>query len=227
MFKTFSFITILFASLFLTETASAKDILCVMRNGVVCVRSRTKCPPGERPFVGLIGPTGATGAAGLIGATGLAGATGLTGATGATGQSAVTLYGSFFALMPADNAATVAAGSAVDFPQDGPASGIARSNSSSFVLPLIGDYEVIWQVSTSEPGQLLLALQGIELAETVSGRATGTTQISGDMIVRTTVAASILSVQNPTGNPTALTITPLAGGTHPVAATLVIKYLGP
>ena len=40
------------------------------------------------------------------------------------------------------------------------------------------------------------------------------------------VANSILSVRNPTGNSTALTVTPLAGGNHPVSASLAIKQIG-
>jgi len=45
-------------------------------------------------------------------------------------------------------------------------------------------------------------------------------------LVTTTSVNSILTVRNPTGESTALTITPLAGGTHPVSATLEIQQLG-
>jgi len=122
----------------------------------------------------------------------------------------------------------VAAGSAVEFPNDGPNSGtIARTSATTFDLPAIGTYRVAFSVSVTEAGQLELALDSgagaVELPYTVSGRATGTSQITGEALVTTTVADSILSVENPTGNSTALTITPLAGGTHPVAATLVIE----
>lgn len=41
----------------------------------------------------------------------------------------------------------------------------------------------------------------------------------------TAVANSVLTVRNPAGNPMALTITPLAGGTRPSAATLIIERL--
>lgn len=41
-------------------------------------------------------------------------------------------------------------------------------------------------------------------------------------IVETSVINSTLTVQNPADNATALTITPLAGGTQPVSAHLVI-----
>jgi hypothetical protein len=130
--------------------------------------------------------------------------------------------------MPPDNAATVAVGGDVDFPQDGPASGsglIARTSADSFNLAVIGVYQVLFQVSVSEAGQLILTINGADLAYTVVGRATGTDQITGLAIVQTTVINSILTVRNPAGNSTALTITPLAGGTRPVSAHLVITRL--
>ena len=129
--------------------------------------------------------------------------------------------------MPPDNAATVAPATAVSFPQDGPTSGttITRSSASTFNLAAIGNYMVLFQVSVDEAGQLLLKLGATELAYTVVGRATGTSQIIGMCIITTTTINSILSVVNPTGNSTALTITPVAGGTHPVSAHLVITQL--
>lgn len=77
----------------------------------------------------------------------------------------------------------------------------------------------------TEAGQLILTLNGADLAYTVSGRATGTSQIIGMALVQTTVINSILTVRNPAGNSTALTITPVAGGTRPVSAHLVITRL--
>ena len=139
----------------------------------------------------------------------------------------VLAFADFFALMPPDNAATVAPGTDVSFPQDGPTSGtaIARTGPSTFNLAEIGTYQVLFQVSVTEAGQLILTLNGADLAYTVVGRATGTSQIVGMALVQTTVINSILTVRNPAGNATALTITPLAGGTRPVSAHLVITRL--
>ena len=66
--------------------------------------------------------------------TGPQGEIGPTGATGPTGG--VLNYADFYALMPPDNAATVAPGTDVSFPEDGPNSGntIARMGASSFDL---------------------------------------------------------------------------------------------
>ncbi|SDU04153.1 hypothetical protein [Halopseudomonas salegens] len=136
-------------------------------------------------------------------------------------------FANFYALMPPDNAATVASGGDVDFPQDGPNSGggITRLGVDSFNLAAIGTYQVMFQVSVSEPAQLVLTLDGVDLAYTVVGRATGTSQLTGMALVNTSSANSVLTVRNPPGSPTALTVTPLAGGTSPVSAHLVITQL--
>ena len=84
---------------------------------------------------------------------------------------------------------------------------------------------MLFQVSVDEAGQLLLTLDGVDLPYTVVGRATGTTQIVGMALVETTSINGVLTVRNPAGNSTALTITPLAGGTRPVSAHLVITRL--
>lgn len=69
------------------------------------------------------------------------GPAGETGSVGPAGPAGGLLnYADFYALMPGDNAATVAPGTDVSFPQDGPNSGagIARASASSFNLAEIG-----------------------------------------------------------------------------------------
>ena len=194
-------------------------------------------PAGPNGPQGVVGNNGATGAAGSAGATGAAstvagpmGLTGLTGATGPTGPSGPSssfAFADFFALMPGDNAATVGIGTDVSFPQDGPSSvsAITRTSASTFNLAAIGTYQVMFQVSVTEAGQLTLTLNGAALGSTVVGRATGTSQIVGMSLVTTTVINSILTVRNPAANSTALTITPIAGGTRSVSAHLVITQI--
>ncbi|WP_404467880.1 collagen-like repeat preface domain-containing protein [Bacillus sp. RC97] len=187
---------------------------------------------GPTGATGLQGPTGATGLQGPTGATGLQGPTGATGLQGPTGSTGGVLdFADFYALMPPDNAATVAVGGDVDFPRDGPFSGvgITRTGADTFNLSAIGSYQVLFQVSVTEAGQLVLTLNSgagaVELAYTVVGRATGTSQIVGMALVQTSVINSILTVRNPASESTALTITPLAGGTESVSAHLVITRL--
>ena len=192
-------------------------------------------PAGETGPVGPQGPVGETGAVGPqgpIGETGPVGPQGPIGETGPVGPQGepggVLNYADFYALMPPDNSATVAPGTDVSFPQDGPNSGsdIVRTGPDSFNLAQIGTYQILFQVGVTEAGQLILTLNGEDLAYTVAGRATGTSQIIGMAIVTTTTIDSILTVRNPAGNAAALTITPLAGGTRPVSAHLVITQIG-
>jgi hypothetical protein len=178
---------------------------------------------------GVYGASG-DGATGAGGATGAAGATGATGAGGATGPApgGGGNFANFFALMPGDNAATIAVGAPIQFPQTGPTGGLTpptRLTASTFNLPNVGTYEVTWQASITEAGQLQLAIAGVGLPNTVVGRATGTNQMSGSTMITTVAPNSVLSVINPAGNAAALTMTPIAGGTHSVSATLSIKQL--
>ncbi len=190
----------------------------------------TTGPTGPQgPAGGPTGPTGPTGPQGpASGPTGPTGPTGPQGTTGATGPAGGILnYADFYALMPPNNTETIAVGSDVDFPQNGPnsGSGIARINENSFNLAQIGTYLIIFQVGVDEAGQLMLTLNNENLAYTTVGRATGTSQIVGIAIITTTEINSILTVRNPAGNSTALTITPSAGGTEAVSAHLVIIQL--
>ena len=195
-------------------------------------------PIGETGPVGPQGPIGETGPAGPqgpIGETGPAGPQGPVGETGPAGPEGpqgipggVLSYADFYALMPSDNAETVAPGEDVSFPQNGPIlnTNIGRLSPSSFILAEVGTYQVLFQVPVTEPGQLLLTLNDQDLEYTVVGRDTGTSQIVGMAIVTTAAEDSVLTVRNPAGNATALTITPLAGGTRPVSAHLVITQIG-
>ncbi len=180
---------------------------------------------GEIGATGVTGSTSATGAIGITGATGITSATGLQGITGATGNS-INTYAEFYALMPTDNAATIAIGAPVLFPRDGPTDGvITRISAGTFQLTDVGTYQVFFQVSISEAAQLVLVLNGTELTRTVVGRATGTSQVVGMSFITTTTANSILAVHNPATNSTALTITPIAGGANAVSANLVIMRI--
>ncbi len=203
---------------------------------IVCPEGR-QGPPGVRGPAGPIGPAGPQGIQGEIGPVGPAGPQGIQGEVGPAGPQGiqgeqgpaggVLSFADFYALMPPDNAATVAAGTDVSFPQDGPNSGadITRLGADSFQLGPIGTYQVFFEVSVTEAGQLILTLNGADLPYTVVGRATGTSQIVGMALVETTTENSVLTVRNPEGTAEALTITPLAGGVRPVSAHLVIVQI--
>ena len=185
-------------------------------------------PQGIQGEVGPVGPAGPQGIQGEVGPVGPVGPEGPQGIQGEQGPAGGVLsFADFYALMPPDNAATVAAGTDVSFPQDGPNSGtdITRLGADSFQLGPIGTYQIFFEVSVTEAGQLILTLNGADLPYTVVGRATGTSQIIGMALVETTAENSVLTVRNPEGTAEALTITPLAGGVRPVSAHLVIVQI--
>ena len=194
-------------------------------------------PVGETGPAGPQGPVGETGPAGPqgpVGETGPAGPQGPVGETGPAGPQGpqgiaggVLSYADFYALIPPDNAEPILPGADVSFPQNGPIlnTNIGRIGTSSFYLGEVGTYLILFQVSVTEPGQLILTLNGQDLEYTVAGRDSGMSQIVGMAIVTTTELNSVLTVRNPAGNDTALTLTSFAGGNRPVSAHLVITQI--
>ena len=185
-------------------------------------------PQGIQGIQGEPGPTGATGPQGPVGETGPQGPQGIQGEVGPQGPAGVVAnFADFYALMPADNATQVGVGEDVAFPQNGPTSNstITRLTDNSFSLSEVGTYLVMFQVSVTEPAQLVLTLNGEEIPYSVVGRAAGASQIVETILITTTIATSTLTVRNPAANATALTISPNAGGNESVSAHLVIVQL--
>ena len=182
---------------------------------------------GLQGEIGPIGPQGLQGIQGDIGLQGLQGIQGDIGSTGPIGfgiPGGVLSYADFYALMPGDNSATIAVGTDVQFPNNGPITGtnITRLTASTFNLNSIGSYLIQFQVSINEPAQLCVALNLAEVPYTIVGRSTGTTQLVGVCIINTTTINTVISIRNPASETTTLTITPFGGGTNPVSAHLVI-----
>lgn len=144
------------------------------------------------------------------------------------GTGGLLAYGEIYALQGVnnDNPAPIAPGAPVLFPRDGTTRGsVARdgASTSALNLPLVGDYLIQWQVSVTEADQLELFqdIGGgfVQIADSVVGRTTGTSQIIGQKIITTTAPNTKLEVRNPAGNATNVTVTTVAGGTHDVSAT--------
>lgn len=175
---------------------------------------------GSVGIAGVAGPPGAPGIAGAAGNQGIQGVSGIPGAPG------ILDFSDFYTLLPGDGGggASIAPGTAIFFPQDGPTTGtIVRSSSTTFVLPVIGTYLVLFEGSVDEPGQFMLRLNGVGDATSVAGRDTGTEQIVGISLVTTTAPNTVLEVINPPLNTTALTLTPANGSlTHAYSTHLVI-----
>lgn len=173
---------------------------------------------GAQGIAGVAGPAGAPGLAGAAGAAGIQGIPGIPGTPGLLD------FADFYALMPSDNPATIAGGAPILFPQSGPTTGtITRQGGSSFttfILPSIGTYLVQFQASIDESGQLALSINGVVDPTTVVGRSTGTDQFIGKSLVTTSSPNTTLEVVN--DGTVALTMTPIAGGTHSVSAHVLI-----
>lgn len=173
--------------------------------------------------VGIAGVAGPAGAPGIAGAAGAAGVQGIPGVPGAPG---VLDFTDFYALTP--ETGTIMPNAAVVLPFVGSTTGvIVPTSSSTFELPAIGSYLVMFQGSFDEgaPGnaQLQLRLNGVPLANTVAGRDTGTDQVVGMSVLTTTSVDSILELINPPTATTALTLTPASGSlTHAISTHLVI-----
>ena len=165
---------------------------------------------------------GKRGERGERGERGKTGPTGPTGLTGPTGQSGIFSAADFYLITPSP---TIAPGSAINFPIDGPIFGsdINRVDTSHFNLVSIGIYQVFFQASITEPGQLSVALNDVPIS--IVGRATGTNQITSLSLLQTTTINTILTIINPVGETTALTLTPFAGGINQVSAHLVISRM--
>lgn len=179
---------------------------------------------GAAGIAGIAGPAGAPGIAAAAGNQGIQGVPGIPGAPG------ILDFSDFYALMPPDNPAPVQDGFPVAFPRDGGTSGIiVRATSTSFILPTIGVYLVQFQVSVTSAAQLMLRLNSALVATSVFGRQTGSDQIIGLSLIRTTTSNSVLEVINPPGNSPFLIITPSAGTgaalTTPVSAHLTITRI--
>ena len=191
-------------------------------------------PAGATGATGPIGPIGPQGPQGEVGPQGPAGPTGATGATGATGPvgpqgpaGTVLSYANFYATMPPDNPALITPGEDVAFPTNGVIANtdIGRTGDTTFLLSEAGTYLVSYILSATEAGQLVLTLNGAELASTLVGRDSGGAQLVGSSIITTATADSILTVRNPAASTENLLLTPSAGGASPVTAQLVILRL--
>ena len=174
---------------------------------------------GERGIQGIQGIVGPQGTAGLAGEIGPAGPTG---PAGPAGTSAISDYAYIYNL----TSYVVPLEADVLFDSNGPiTAGITHApGSDSVEIVNAGTYSVSWSVSSVEPSQFALTVDGEPAPSTVYGSGAGTQQDAGQEIL-TLEAGSILTLRNHT-SAAAVTLQPLAGGTQDnVNASLVILRL--
>lgn len=150
------------------------------------------------------------------------------GLPGIDGRNAILNFAEFYSIVPRNNPQIIAVGSPVAFEQNGPTSigsTITRLSPGTFNIGAIGTYEIIFQVSISEPGQLIVVINSAQIIKNCVGRETGNSQIVGNVLITISTINSIISINNPTGNSSSLTVTPNAGGNFPVSCNLIIKQI--
>jgi hypothetical protein len=180
---------------------------------------------------GAQGPQGGTGGAqgpqGFQGG-GAQGSQGGLGAQGAVGGGGGALAYGFFTHTGAH--ATIAIDAPFPFDANGPIHGgvarLAPSNDFEFVLPVIGVYDISWQMSVDEPGQTMLDLNDgagyVLQTQTMAGRATGTNQITNRVLIATTTNNALIKIMNHSSSGAQMTLTPLPGGTSAGTTSLTI-----
>lgn len=136
-----------------------------------------------------------------------------------------------------DYAATIAPGTPVPFPRNGASSGCitrftnvtGNDTNSVFNIPNVGIYAILFRLHTTEPGQLELTLNAVELPDSLTedmNPTSGGHLIFGEYILNVTTANSVLRVFNPAGNTPALTVTPADGSrTHANVGALSIQQI--
>jgi hypothetical protein len=156
---------------------------------------------------------GAQGATGPIGAIGGDGATGPAGATGIAGSSGLSEY----AYVYNTAAQTVALDGAVTFSSNGVmTAGITHSiGDAGITLVSAGAYKITFSVSTTEPSQISLFINGVVVAGTTYGSGAGTQQNTGQAIL-TIAAGNVLTIRN-YSSPAAIGLAALIGGTQSTA----------
>jgi hypothetical protein len=128
--------------------------------------------------------------------------------------------------MPDDNATPITPGGAVDFPENGFISdtGITRIDTDAFALISAGVYLVEFTVPLSAAGDLVLTLNGTELAYTVTGTdAAGT--LSGSAVINATADDSVITLRNPATATGDVTVATAAVCATPLSAHLIIIRL--
>jgi hypothetical protein len=130
-----------------------------------------------------------------------------------------------------DNPDSIDPGSAVHFPRPSvnPYGSIQRSASSpfEFLLPPNSIFEITFQVTVQNTGELVIVLNGQELSQTVVGKSGGGFVVGISIITTPSGSQSTLSINNPS--------TAVAGGikideataalSQPLSCHLIIKQL--
>jgi hypothetical protein len=187
--------------------------------------------------IGLPGPIGPSGADGLPGTMGPVGLPGPIGPIGPAGISALSNFADFYGLMSNglinDNPNDIEPGSAVNFPKPlintyGTIQRLNGTNPNTFSLPPNGVFEITFQVTVQNTGELVIVLNGQELSMTIVGKSGGGMLVGMSIISTPPINSSTLSINNPsTAVEGGLKIDESSGSalSQPLSCHLIIKQL--
>ena len=104
-------------------------------------------------------------------------------------------------------------------------SGITHAlGSPAIVLANAGDYKVTFSVSGTEPSQMALFVNGVEVAGGIYGSGAGTQLTTGQVIV-TVAAGAVLTVRNHSSAAAVTLATPIGGTQANANASVAIEKL--
>ncbi|MCU1465208.1 MAG: hypothetical protein JWM72_1136 [Actinomycetia bacterium] len=180
--------------------------------------------PGADGTNGLPGTPGADGTNGLPGTPGADGTTGLPGTPGANGTNGVSAAPNF-AYIYNLSAGVVAIEADIPFSDNAAVFGFTHLPGSTLItVTNAGTYRIETSVSSVEPAQVAIFVNGAELAGSTYGSGAGTQQDTGHVIV-TLAAGDVLTLRNHS-SAAAFTLQTLAGGTQTnVNASILIQQL--
>jgi len=164
-----------------------------------------------------------TGPQGATGSTGNAGVQGVTGATGPEGSNGLSQYAYVYNL----GGEVVAIEADVNFDSNGlltPGINHAPGNAGIEIVQA-GIYAVQFSVSTTEPSQMAIFLNGGLVPGTIYGSGAGTQQNTGQAIFAVP-AGGVLTVRNHSSASAVSLATPIGGTQENANASVVIEKLG-
>jgi len=146
----------------------------------------------------------------------------MTGAQGDPGPVGTLEMADFYGTVASSG---ISSGHAVPFAQNGPASGnITRISDTSFQLGTVGIYEITMHVPIQNNGQVVVAVNNVELAYTVAGESNSSNNVSivQKVFVQTTIPNPLLEIRYPAANTGTMKVVNSLGGNATVSAHLVI-----
>ena len=180
--------------------------------------------PGADGLPGADGTNGLPGTPGTDGTNGLPGTPGADGTNGTNGSNGVSAAPNF-AYIYNLSAGVVAIEADIPFSDNAAVFGFTHLPGSTLItVTNAGTYRIETSVSSVEPAQVAIFVNGAELAGSTYGSGAGTQQDTGHVIV-TLAAGDVLTLRNHS-SAAAFTLQTLAGGTQTnVNASILIQQL--